>query len=89
MKAYKLTRRKDASPIITVNVRDARFEKPKIPCTFIKKVHGIQEFTDRLVLPEPAPLAPDLRQVQASVRREQEPQERVPVSPHSPPRSAE
>ncbi len=51
MKAYKLTRRKGVSPVVVVNVEDAVFEKPKIPCTLITKVHGIPKFTpDPVVL---------------------------------------
>lgn len=50
MKAYKITRRKYSSPILVVNVDEAKFPKPKIPCTLITKVHGIQKFTGQEVL---------------------------------------
>jgi hypothetical protein len=61
MKSYKLTRRKEKSPFVLVKVEDAYFKKPKIPCTFIKNVHGIQRVTAVAAVQEAAAFPLDRR----------------------------
>lgn len=42
MKAYKITRRREPSPVVRTIVKDVDLPKPNIPCIFIRKIHKPQ-----------------------------------------------